>query len=393
MLSLRRLAAAGLYLIAAVLLVGCSTQWPTAIPGAPATDPLPTETVVPQSATPNAEVRPSPTGPPPTATLPPTEKVPKVEAPAEVEVTALPLSGALNDPDAEVSGLAWYGDSLIILPQYPNFATGSGDGNLYALPKAEIVTYLDGQAAGPLNPRAIPFVAPGLADTIRDFEGYEAIAFDGERAYLTIEASPGWEMQGYLVAGQIASDLSGLLVEPTTITPIEPQTELGNKSDEALLVAGEWVVTLYEINGARLNPAPVAHLFDQALTPSGTIPMPHIEYRITDATALDSANRFWAINYFFPLEFDQIPDTDPLVERYGAGATHLQYQTVERLVEFQYDTTGIRLVDRPPIQLVLSSETGRNWEGLVRLDDRGFLLMTDRFPGTILGFVAAPIEE
>jgi hypothetical protein len=121
--------------------------------------------------------------------------------------------------------------------------------------------------------------------------------------------------------------------------------------------------------------------------------MPHIEYRITDATALDSANRFWAINYFFPLEFDQIPDTDPLVERYGAGATHLQYQTVERLVEFQYDTTGIRLVDRPPIQLVLSSETGRNWEGLVRLDDRGFLLMTDRFPGTILGFVAAPIEE
>jgi hypothetical protein len=387
MRTVHRLAATGIYLLAAMLLVGCSTQWPTAIPGAPATDPLPTETVVPPSATLSVELRPSPTEPPSTATLPPTDRVP------EVEVTVLPLAGALNDPDAEVSGLAWYGDSLIILPQYPDFATGSGDGNLYALPKAEIVAYLDGQTAGPLDPRAVAFVAPGLADTIRGFEGYEAIAFDGERAYLTIEASPGWEMQGYLVAGQMAPDLSGLLLEPTTITPIEPQTELGNKSDEALLVTGAQVVTLYEINGARLNPQPVAHLFDQALTPSGTIPMPHIEYRITDATALDSANRFWAINYFFPLEFDQIPDSDPLVERYGAGATHLQYQTVERLVEFQYDTTGIRLVDRPPIQLVLSSETGRNWEGLVRLDDRGFLLMTDQFPGTILGYVAAPLEE
>jgi hypothetical protein len=36
---------------------------------------------------------------------------------------------------------------------------------------------------------------------------------------------------------------------------------------------------------------------------------------------------------------------------------------------------------------------GRNWEGLVRLDDRGFLLVTDLFPGTILGFVPAPQAE
>ena len=388
-----RRAAGCISLLVVVLLVGCGTVAPTAAPSIPATAPLQTETVNQPGAIPDAAPTTSPTELPPTVTGGPTENPPEAETAAEFPVTALTLSGPLNDPDAEVSGLAWYGEHLIILPQYPDFATGAGDGSLYALPKGEILAHLDGQTAGPLNPRAIPFVAPGLAQGIRDFEGYEAIAFAGDRAYLTIEASPGAEMQGYLVAGTIAPDLSGLLLDTGTIRPIEPQSEAGNKSDEALLVTGDGVVTLYEINGVRLNPSPVAHLFGETLTPAGTLPMAHVEYRITDATALDNENRFWATNYFFPLEFDQIPDSDPLVERYGEGPTHREYQTVERLVEFQYDIAGIQLVDRPPIQLELPGEIGRNWEGLVRLDDRGFLLMTDRFPGTILGFVAAPVAE
>jgi hypothetical protein len=37
--------------------------------------------------------------------------------------------------------------------------------------------------------------------------------------------------------------------------------------------------------------------------------------------------------------------------------------------------------------LQLSDEAARNWEGVVRLEDRGFLLVTDTFPRTLLGFV------
>ncbi len=29
----------------------------------------------------------------------------------------------------------------------------------------------------------------------------------------------------------------------------------------------------------------------------------------------------------------------------------------------------------------------RNWEGIVRLENRGFLLMTDKYPETLFGFV------
>jgi len=64
---------------------------------------------------------------------------------------------------------------------------------------------------------------------------------------------------------------------------------------------------------------------------------------------------------------------------------------VERLIPLCYADGRLNLADRAPIQLQLvDAETSRNWEGIERLDDRGFLLVTDKFPGTELGFVAAP---
>ncbi len=47
-----------------------------------------------------------------------------------------------------------------------------------------------------------------------------------------------------------------------------------------------------------------------------------------------------------------------------------------------------RMNDRAPIQLTLVDEaTVRNWEGIARLDGRGFLIATDTYPATILAFV------
>lgn len=306
----------------------------------------------------------------------------------EHTVVTISLSGPLSKSSAEVSGLAWYGDYLIILPQYPTFANREGDGEIYVLPKADILAYLDGDDSGPLEPKAIPFIAPGLAKSIAGFEGYEAIAFDGERVFLTIEAAPSSGMKGYLVSGHIAADLSALVLDTSLLTEVQVQSISDNKSDEALFLANGTLVTIYEVNGAGVNASPVAHLFDTTLASEGTIPLPNVEYRLTDASALDGKNRFWAINYFYPGEDYLLPDSDPLAERYGQGPTHAQEDYVERLVEFEYDEAGIRLVDTPPIQLELLPEEARNWEGLARLDDRGFLLMTDKFPETILGFVA-----
>jgi hypothetical protein len=307
----------------------------------------------------------------------------------ETSITEIPLVEPLSIRDAEISGLTWYGDYLIILPQYPNFFTESAEGFVFAIPKADLLAFLDGASSNALEPIQIPFVAPGLQDEIAGFEGYEAIAFVGDKAYITIEAETDAGMTGYLVSGTIAPDLSALTVDTTTRTEIQPQSTVGNMCEESLLVAGETLVTFYEANGVGVNAAPVAHLFDSALAPAGTIPLANIEYRITDVTALDSNNLFWTINYFYPGDEDLLPETDPLVQAYGEGYTHSQNDGVERLIELQYSESGVTLTDTAPIQIALLEDGLRNWEGIVRLDSRGFIVATDKFPQTILAFVPA----
>jgi len=146
------------------------------------------------------------------------------------------------------------------------------------------------------------------------------------------------------------------------------------------------VVTFYESNGQEVNNSPVVHLFDTNLLGVGTVPFPYIPYRITDVTELDENGRFWAINYNFPGD-RAIQEEDSLIAQYEEGPTHLTSDGVERLVEFQYSSDGITRIEQPPIQLQLLDEDLRNWEGIVRLDDLGFLLVTDKFPETILAFV------
>ena len=308
----------------------------------------------------------------------------------ETAVQTLALAGSISDKDAEVSGMAWYNDYLILLPQYPDFAVKEDDGVIFALKKSDILAYLDGISQTPLEPIQIPFIAANLADNVDGFEGYEAVIFVDNQVYMTIEASPRGGMVGYLVTGTIEPDLSRLMLNTQKLSQISAQADINNLSDETIFVVDERLFTLYEGNGTEVTPNPVAHGFDFALTPVITVPMPHIEYRLTDATALDENNRFWAINYYFSGNWQLAPKSDPIAEIYGWGATQIDSKDVERLVEFQFDETGIQIVERPPIQLQMSDET-RNWEGIVRLDDRGFLLITDKYPDTILGFV--PFSE
>ncbi len=306
----------------------------------------------------------------------------------EAAVTEIPLSGPVAKRDAEISGLAWYGDYLVLLPQYP----GRFGDHLFALAKQDIIDFLDGALSGPLSPQPIPLIAPALT-RIDGYEGLEAIAFLGDRAFVTIETSPGPGMMGYLVGGRIAPDLSEIRLDTEHLVPIEPQARISNFSDEAILAWDDVIATLYEANGANVNPAPVAHRFDLDLTPLGEIPFPNIEYRITDATALDDDGYFWAINYLFPGEIAKLdPAPDPLVAAYGVGATHAAGPVVERLVKFQYTAAGIKLAAVQPVQLhLLADGEARNWEGIARLDERGgFLLATDKFPTTILAFVEIP---
>jgi len=312
-------------------------------------------------------------------------------APDEVALNVIPLEGDTAERDAEFSGMAWYGDNLIMLPQYPNFNVDEGDGFVYAIPREQLEAYATGENSDPLTPTPIPFNGGGLQDSIDGFEGYEAIAFNGNEVYLTIEVETDEEIFGYVVKGTIAPDLSGLTVDTSTMSRVDSPTGIGNFAEESLIVTGEdSFMTLYEANGAGVNSAPVAHTFESNLAEAGTIPFPNIEYRVTDATALDENGRFWVINYMFPGDVDILTNSDPLADMYGEGATHVGSDGVERLVEFQYSADGITLTDTPPILLELLPADLRNLEGIVRLGDMGFLVVTDKYPQTIFGFIPMP---
>jgi len=283
----------------------------------------------------------------------------------EQPVALIPLAGEVADASAEVSGLA------------ERF--GEGDGVLFALPKADILNYLDGKSTAPLTPVRIKLSAAGLKESIPNFQGYEAIGFHGDQVFMSAD------MHGYLVSGTIAEN--EIKLDASKVIEIPMPIDSENHTDEALVVTDDKVLTFYELNGADLVPQPAAQVFNFELNPETSISLPQLEYRLTDAAFADG--KIWVINYFFPGDTDMLPKVDPLAETFGEGATHAKYDQVERLVELSYNDSGITLTNTAPIQMTLV-EDSRNWEGLVMLDQRGFLVATDKYPGTLLGFVEMP---
>lgn len=316
-----------------------------------------------------------------------TEPVVRVE---ERSVREIPLFGPAASSQAEISGMAWCGDDLIMLPQYPGrFPDEDSAANLFSIVNEEISGFLSGESQGALEPALISFDQGDLEGSITGFEGFEAIAFSGDRFYVTIEASPPGGMMGYLVAGEVDEECTNFVIDPDTLIEIPPQADLKNMSDETLVVYEDLVYSIYEANGANVNPDPTAHVFNESLEDITQIPLPNIEYRITDATTADENGEFWAINYFFPGDQKLEPAPDPIASEHGLGDTHRGAAQVERLVAFEILDDQIVLADQAPIYLELAGVLSRNWEGIVRFGD-GFLLVTDFFPRTIFGYVEGP---
>lgn len=310
----------------------------------------------------------------------------------ELPVTRIPLADVFGRPSAEISALARLDERIVLVPQYPDLF-GS---YLFTLRDDEIAAALREQPVTTLTPGLLAFDDAGLADSLPGFNGFEALAVSGDRVYMTIEKRSGG---GWVVMGTLSPERGRIVLDAASVQPLPAQAGLVNNGDEAITVTPEGrVITLHEANGVNVNPAPVAHVFASDLTPLESVAMPPLEYRITDATPVDAAGRFWTINTYTRGEADTLrPAADALAAQYGEGATHSRHATVERLVQLTLTPEGVALVERPPLQLVLLGDLSpRNWEGLVpfQVDEfDGFLIATDRFPTTMLAFVALPAHD
>lgn len=326
---------------------------------------------------------------------------------AEVAVTPIALGAPLDFAEAEISGMTWVSDTLLLLPQYPGrFITGGevvtdtrrGNGMVIGALRADIEKAL----AGPepvVTPFAIPLAMAGFGEdearAIPGFEGFEAIAVAGDRVYLSIEVQNGDDMAAYLTRGRVDVDGRGIPIgitlDDAPPVPVALPAAIDNMSLESLFADGDGVTALFEANGAAVNPSPKAYRFAADLTPLGEVPFPAIEYRITDAGALGPDGTLWVVNYMFPGDADDLrPGPDAIAARWGEGTSHAASDAVERLLRLTVGADGVTLADAPPIQLALAADgTSRNWEGLVELGG-GFLLATDKFPSTILAYLPPP---
>ena len=310
-----------------------------------------------------------------------------------VRAQLIPLEGPLATPEAEVSGMTWQGDTLIILPQFPDRFADEGMLGFFALDKSRILAVLDGENTDPLNPHQVMCKAPGLAGVERGFDGLEAMGCIGDRYYMTVEAKDDTAMAGFLVSGHFSVVDNMVIMDMTSLIAIPMGLNIHNIAEETIVIDGNRVITISEANGLNINPAPRAKVFNTDAEFTGYIPMPQIEYRVTDATALDAEGCFWVINYYYPPERAKLdPAPDPELANFGDPASFDPDICIERLIELRLtpDDCIVR-TQRPPINLALLPDGEcRNWEAVVRLDDRGFLLMTDKYPGTLLAFVPFP---
>ncbi len=346
-------------LAASLWLTACtttpSTPAPTSgIPGTVPVIPEPTLTLEPTVR----KVTPAPTAPPPPTLVVQTTET-RADFLQEMDVQELPLGAPLNEAEAEISGMAWHQEMLVLLPQFPQ----RYGGQVFGIPKEEVIRLLESRGDTVLNPVALAFDDGGLHDTIVGFEGFEAIAFFNQQVFVTIEVRrTPTTMTGYLVTGEVDSS-NAIRLNAATLTEIPAPMPLENYSDEAITISNDTIYTFYEANGEIVNPDAAAHRFTlTALDPLEPLTLIPLEYRLTDATPVDSENRFWVINYLFPGDIPKLRLSDDLFRsEFGEGPSHARSPGVERLIQLEITENSIVATGAPPVYLTLQPGTSRNW--------------------------------
>src|SRR5258706_1530354 len=224
-----------------------------------------------------------------------------VEPPTTAHVTLLPLARPLDEARSELSGLAWYGDDLLLLPQFPaRFPTSHG-GTIFALKKLSIRQAIQNGTLKPLVPTVVPFESGDLEGQIEGFDGFEAITLDGDRVFLTIEARRHGGTMGYLVRGKFVDGLR-IVIDPSSLVTLTPPVSISNMGFEALTVYEGSLLVFFEANGLGVVTRPTVRRFTTDLVELPALPLAPIDYRITAATSVDAAGHLWVMNYYWPGE-------------------------------------------------------------------------------------------
>lgn len=298
----------------------------------------------------------------------------------------LPLPENIAEKDSELSGLTWYHDELILLVQYPDRFKEAGISAVFSISKPDILNAINDKHPDILSVRRINLYDQEVVDNVPGFQGYEGVIIEENRVVLLIESNMKGQMGAYLVEGLISEKPDNIHLDVTSLKEIPLPAQIKNISYETLIGVDDKIVVVFEANGRNVNDNPFAVVYDPSTGVLNQMGFPVIEYRITDATEPDEKDVFWVINYYWPGEYKKLNPAS-----YDNISSKLKFDPeigIERLIQLKYSESGITLSGKLPIELkVGTGEESFNWEGIARLDDIGFLVVTDTYPETILAFI------
>ena len=149
----------------------------------------------------------------------------------EVMPIEIPLKGEANQQSLEMSGLAWYNDYLILMPQYVD----KKEPGFYVLSKSNINRWLDGNRSGGLTPNKINLVTPKYDEIINGYQGFEALTFVGNKTYLIIESKDNGIMKSFLVKGDMDIPNNSLVIDSNKLVEIPLPQNIKNMGFESIL--------------------------------------------------------------------------------------------------------------------------------------------------------------
>lgn len=310
----------------------------------------------------------------------------------------IPLGASHADRSWEFSGLAWCGNELVFLPQFPERA-GRG---LPVATRADVLARLPSDnrevQGGPLSLGRLELDVAGVPGRIAGYEGFEAMVFspDGAHAWFAIEARERGHMWAYVVRALRTE--AGYALQPDTLAEVPLPVNARNMAVESLLLEEDHLLAFFEANGRNVVDAPVCWRYSLDLQTVEQLPMAHVEYRLTDVTQADADDTFWALNFYWPGERKVLqPAAEPndMATPSTPDATHAMTVVVERAVRLRYTSSPDPKVERvpgPPVWFKLE-HAPRNIEGVawVQTSDADWLLMvTDKFPASFFGAARLP---
>lgn len=295
-----------------------------------------------------------------------------------VKVLEIFLSGDITNPNNEISGMDWYRDYLYLIPENLN-------NFIYVIPKFDIDNYVLSKNPLPIVPKKVDFTTPNYKSIINGFDGFEAIAFHNESVFLAIEAKENNNMKGFISWGTYNSLNHEIFIPEKNLIEVETPIQIDNMSYESILISRNNLIMLYEANGINLQKIPKHKKLSTIDFSISTISSINIEYRITDATKIDSNGKFWCINYLWPGDIVKLKSHEKIY--LDDIRENNELKQVERILEFELKNEKILLTNSEPVNFQLESNISRNWEGIVRYDKNSFLIVTDKYPRMILGLV------